>query len=341
MNFSGTFGFSNKRYINMYPDFFEKELQKQLDAYAQDHGDILNSIDINSLPHVETNIMANLSIPDEIRARKLPQILQSPQLKEVIKSLLNTTHEKIKNTEKADLPPPIVQDKQDTKVVFNGKLGCPYCFHPLTKLPTSKTKCPECKKDIFVRTKYDSKEKLLLTKKQVEAFEEDKKVYYFQKKWLNQLKVMVISDELIDETRKELRQKWGDGHPSFGDLVWGVFNKQLLIEAKKGILSNKMNWIYERMAMFVLEEGKDPFSHIKILKNNELREFKARGEQIVYVYGLRCCDNCKNLNGLKVNIDDALKGDSPLPNIDCTLVWPDRKYAFCNCGYMLLTYEKV
>lgn len=103
MNFSGTFGFSNKRYITKYPKSFEEELQKQLDSYDQEHGDILQSIDLASLPQIETNIMANLSLPDDIRARKLPQLLQSPRLKEIVKSLLVTVHQKIKNTSKENL----------------------------------------------------------------------------------------------------------------------------------------------------------------------------------------------------------------------------------------------
>ena len=60
----------------------------------------------------------------------------------------------------------LTQESQKTQIVI-----CPYCNTLLDKMPTQKKKCPSCGNDIYVRTEYPSRKKLLLTKEQVDKLD--------------------------------------------------------------------------------------------------------------------------------------------------------------------------
>jgi len=89
-------GFTNKRYLNQYPDLFKEKLEEILSNYQIQHGDILQSVDVSLLPNEGWASMANTSIPDKVRTIKFPSVLESDTLKTILNNLLTETHLKIK-----------------------------------------------------------------------------------------------------------------------------------------------------------------------------------------------------------------------------------------------------
>lgn len=55
---------------------------------------------------------------------------------------------------------------------------CPNCNKSLPKKPGRKTKCKNCQEFIFVRTHFETKEKILLSEKQLNEYEPQAKKYY-------------------------------------------------------------------------------------------------------------------------------------------------------------------
>lgn len=94
-------GFTNKRYINLYPELFEQKLRQKLDRYQNNNGNILEIIDMSDLPNEAWASMANISLPDKIRTIKFKSITQSEEFKRIIKTLLEETHAEIKENLKS------------------------------------------------------------------------------------------------------------------------------------------------------------------------------------------------------------------------------------------------
>jgi len=90
-------GFKNRRYINLYPDLFESILEEKIKEFEDEHGPILKVFDIKSFRIEPRSIFANLSIPEEYRIVKTPQIISNPKFKSAIYSMLQNTHEIIKS----------------------------------------------------------------------------------------------------------------------------------------------------------------------------------------------------------------------------------------------------
>ena len=87
-------GFSNKRYIKLKPEIFEKELQQLIDAYHAQNGFILSRI--GEVASEEERYFANMSVPDRIRAIKTPQVMKSHVFKGIILDLLTRAHSRVK-----------------------------------------------------------------------------------------------------------------------------------------------------------------------------------------------------------------------------------------------------
>jgi len=89
-------GYINKRYIKLYPDEFEKELQRLINSFKAKYGNILEAVTPTSIEKEQTMVFVNLSIPDNIRVVKLPQLLDNEQFKTKLRNLLSETHTVIK-----------------------------------------------------------------------------------------------------------------------------------------------------------------------------------------------------------------------------------------------------
>ncbi|PJB87632.1 hypothetical protein CO083_06005 [Candidatus Roizmanbacteria bacterium CG_4_9_14_0_8_um_filter_34_12] len=100
ISLSSRVGYSNKRYIKLYPDLFEKELQKMIYNYETDEGNILDLVNISNLPKRSNIFFANLSLPDKIRTIEIPDLISDPEFGGILRELLSKTHKKIKILQK-------------------------------------------------------------------------------------------------------------------------------------------------------------------------------------------------------------------------------------------------
>lgn len=89
-------GFKNHRYIKLYPEQFEKILNEKIAEFEKQFGPILKMFDIDSFKREPRNVFANMSIPDEYRVVKVPQIVSNQKFKSAMFNLLQATHDSIK-----------------------------------------------------------------------------------------------------------------------------------------------------------------------------------------------------------------------------------------------------
>lgn len=89
-------GFKNKRYIKLYPELFNSYLQKNIDDFESVHGDILSTFEIKELPKIERNVFANMSLPSNVRAIKVPDLVGNEDFCNMLFQLLDKTHNDIK-----------------------------------------------------------------------------------------------------------------------------------------------------------------------------------------------------------------------------------------------------
>lgn len=89
-------GYSNKRYIKLYPQLFEETLDKNISIYESRNGNILTNIDTDILPKRLSTFFANTSLPNDIRAKEIPDLISSVDLSNVLRELLSSTHNEVK-----------------------------------------------------------------------------------------------------------------------------------------------------------------------------------------------------------------------------------------------------
>jgi hypothetical protein len=94
MRISSQMGFKNHRYIKLYPEQFEKYLEKVLVEFEYKNGSVLDFISFDRLEVVERSILANPSLRD-LKVR-IPQLLYNQEFKDVLKDLLEQAHKKLK-----------------------------------------------------------------------------------------------------------------------------------------------------------------------------------------------------------------------------------------------------
>jgi hypothetical protein len=88
--------FSNRRYINKFPNIFEKELDKVIMDFEKERGPMWVQIDLKSLPQSEERVFLNLSIPDKIAMIKWPQLIHNAKFANLLYKFLYDTHKRVK-----------------------------------------------------------------------------------------------------------------------------------------------------------------------------------------------------------------------------------------------------
>lgn len=96
ISISSRVGFNNKRYIKLYPELFKEELQKHIDKFEQQFGNLLSTFKLEDFKREETTVFANLSIPESIRRIKVPVILEDKRFSTGIHNLLQAAHDSVK-----------------------------------------------------------------------------------------------------------------------------------------------------------------------------------------------------------------------------------------------------
>jgi sulfur transfer protein SufE len=96
ISISNRVGFSNKRYLKLYPQAFKEELQANIDVFENKFGALLSNFKIDDFEQREAMVFANLSIPEHIRQVKVPIILENEKFSKGIRSLLQAAHNGVK-----------------------------------------------------------------------------------------------------------------------------------------------------------------------------------------------------------------------------------------------------
>lgn len=91
-------GFKNKRYTKLYPEIFNERLQKNIDEFEKTHGNILDAFDIKKLPKIRSGVFANMSLPSDVRAIEIPDLIGDEDFCNTLFQLLQETHDEIKIT---------------------------------------------------------------------------------------------------------------------------------------------------------------------------------------------------------------------------------------------------
>ena len=211
---------------------------------------------------------------------------------------------------------------------------CPNCTTPLIKPPSSKIKCKSCQKPIYVRTDYRTDDKLYLSEKQKDDFDKAKKEHFFQKEWRRKLADLGITESEFEDTKQELAKKWGI-NPAFNDVVWRIFNNQVIKYGRNPSLHN-LKMLYWTWSLFACEINSDPTNLLREAHKFELLGYKKTGfVKNVELMANQGCDACMKLNGKIFALDDLLKDNQVLPNKNCTHKLNEAdKFAWCRCTFL-------
>lgn len=87
----------NKRYIKLYPEMYEGNLQSILiSKYNKNYLPFFDTYNIKELPHVKTIFFANYSLPDAIRFINIPTFISRGKFHKDVLEIFRLTHEKVK-----------------------------------------------------------------------------------------------------------------------------------------------------------------------------------------------------------------------------------------------------
>lgn len=199
-------------------------------------------------------------------------------------------------------------------MLFKEKIKCPYCDEVLEKKPSRKVKCPFCKNYIYV------KQNKLMKKDEADALDEKHKIKY-------KMVYFGMSEKDYYFHKNKLAKKRGF-EPEYFDIIWDLLNEKTM-ELANDKNFNELSLLYYKMALFLNEEGKD-FSHVlQQSRKTELENMKAMGIKKVEIMSIGGCLSCKELNGKKFTIKEALD-TMPIPNKNCL---NEKFNNFCRCIY--------
>lgn len=96
MKLSYPLGFKNKRYIKLYPEDFERELDRLLISHEVERGSLLDIVSMEKLERRESIVFANISLPEKIRTIAVPQLISNQKFKDACINLLQKAHNNLK-----------------------------------------------------------------------------------------------------------------------------------------------------------------------------------------------------------------------------------------------------
>jgi hypothetical protein len=170
---------------------------------------------------------------------------------------------------------------------------CPYCNIELEKFPSKKTRCKSCNKNYFTCRHPYSEFHFIVT-------EEDNTKWKIERRLLQtieSLKIYGLSDSFIQVAIN-------NNIHSLHDAVWAMFNKSLSINANNfGVQAQ----IYFSMAVFLRDEGKDPYYILQEALRAELVNYQSSNIKLdVQIISNKSC-NCSYLNGRTYSVEDAIR----------------------------------
>ncbi len=197
--------------------------------------------------------------------------------------------------------------------------SCPYCQHALEKMPTRKTACKQCGKQIYVRTKQRIFPTPLLRENEATVVDALN----------NELSGFGITEEDFIRHMQSYRRAVLPG-----DVLWSLFQKKIGELLQRGEFQT-LPYLSYCLALFLNREGRSHNHVLKDFHRYKLMQFKEEGRENVKIR--MCCEQlcsaCKELEGNILSIDEALR-TTPLPHEGCTHTIHNEKYGFCRCDYI-------
>ena len=204
--------------------------------------------------------------------------------------------------------------KKETSAVITESSPDAYCPHCKTKLephPKRKKKCPDCGKDVYVRTDLFDKQKThYLKHEDALALDMARDLQFSEKAFASAVNKAVKGQ-------------------SFGDIVWG------LVEQKKQKAARKGDWRYIsqltwKQARHLYESGRPYFHLLQVAFKAELEGYLS-DDVTNYVEIMSCkddrtCNKCRSQHGKVFTVKEAIE-KMPLP-VKC-----DNDEGWCRCCY--------
>jgi hypothetical protein len=139
--------------------------------------------------------------------------------------------------------------KRNNKPKDERKAECPYCDGVLNKVPGAKTKCPCCKKFIFVRTRPQDEVRVVVTAEGADKIDEEWRI-------INGTQEMFLENQRrFNERRELLKEKLGGKNPKKENVQWSLLNESLMEHLKNGEMGLYRN-VKLDMAQILKKEGK-------------------------------------------------------------------------------------
>jgi hypothetical protein len=129
----------------------------------------------------------------------------------------------------------------DLPIIGGSEPVCPNCSGLLRRKPAKKTKCPQCGKFIYVRTRPHDQLKVLVTEQQADLIEEQWSI-------VNGTHEVYLAQKRKTEAEQARLAKQFGKTPSENDIKWGLLGKDALEHAVNG------NWGFYRNARFQMAE---------------------------------------------------------------------------------------
>lgn len=135
------------------------------------------------------------------------------------------------------------------KLLGTTKAVCPHCGVLLSRMPQRKTKCPHCGEFIYVRTRPADERRVLVTEIEAEEIEAQ---------WNYSIEmrpqIMQREEKTLTRTRDDLRKKFCQP-PSERDVLWRIFNEELVDHSTKGMWALYTHVLFE-MGELLMSEGR-------------------------------------------------------------------------------------
>lgn len=119
------------------------------------------------------------------------------------------------------------RNKLNLKPIGNVDSNCPNCNTFLKKRPGRKAQCPYCGEFIYVRTRPNDNQRVLVTKYQTEKIEEQWSIVN------GTYKEYLAKKKLIADERKKLEKRF-NSKPSENDVKWSLLNKDIIKHSDHG-----------------------------------------------------------------------------------------------------------
>lgn len=215
---------------------------------------------------------------------------------------------------------PKVQPTKDRKTaVKQPDPVCPHCGYKFVEMPASKKKCPECGKEVIVRSR--NKIKTLMTPEEALQFDTEKKETARKRKLAGYLHMANLEFKSLDDIKERLDKKTGSKW-RYDDVVWKVLN-EAVIEGLATKNYRGLQHVYFAMTHLLRDEGKDFFDTLQEMHRMQLMEYLAEGYGASgYGWPVKfltsCeCPYCSKIKQKTFQIEKALES-MPFPSRQCT-----------------------